>query len=410
MEIPRILLMGGSFWNYCVGELFLKELCQYLPPGHLARYVFPAEWAAAKDSPDEWMGFPLLKQPRMRVNSVLRFGPTVSAATSYSLHTSQREVYAPYLAHKGAAFGKKHGVNLLWAVLDSPLVIYTAYRVAKLLNIPMVVTVWDPPETFGVWQSQAKVTLQNLLSEFDKNMRMAIRHGVASENMADSYREKYGITPFVQIHGPHRDQWLQPRETSTDPTVFRIGFAGSIYADNTWAALMEAMHRCNWTLAGRKVVIRIASANLRWHTQREVNMEYIGFHPFPKVLHELNDCDACYLPYWFEKEFVESVRYCFPNKLATYLAARQPVIFHGPEDSSPTRFFKRFPIGVRCHSLEPEKIIEDLTPLAADPQMRTNAIKGGKQALEEEINEDVFRSRFEKLLGLQPGDLIKGYL
>ena len=408
MKIPRILLMGGTFRDNCVGELFFKELCRHLPPGHLARFAFPADWAVAKDRPDEWMGFPLLKQPRMRVDSVLRFGSTVSAATSYSLHAYQRQVYAPYLARKGAAFGKKHGVNLLWAALDNPLVIYTADRIAKLLKIPMVVTVWDPPETFAVWHNHDKVTLRNLLYEFDKNMLMAVRHGVASENMADAYGEKYGISPFVQIHGPSRNQWLQPRETPLDPSVFRIGFAGSIYADNTWAALMEALHRCDWTLAGRKVVIRIASANLRWNTQRKVNIEYRGFHPFPKVLHELNECDVCYAPYWFEKEFTYSVRYCFPNKIATYLAAGTPVIYHGPENSSPTRFFKRFPIGVRCHSQEPEKIIEDLTPLAGDMQVRARAIEGGKQALDEEINEDIFRSRFEKLLGLQPGDLIGG--
>jgi hypothetical protein len=82
-----------------------------------------------------------------------------------------------------------------------------------------------------------------------------------------------------------------------------------------------------------------------------------------------------------------------------YLAAGRPIVFHGPERSTPTRFLERWPVGVPCHSLDPRAIGDALTMAAA---MRVSRSGGGAipQVLRAELGLHVFRRRFAEFVGV----------
>ena len=86
--------------------------------------------------------------------------------------------------------------------------------------------------------------------------------------------------------------------------------------------------------------------------------------------------------------------------MPTGYAAGSPVFFHGPEDSSPTRFIGRHPVGVACASLESGAIIAALER-AADPVFQASARQAARRALEEELGLAVSRERFAQLMGVQ---------
>ena len=114
----------------------------------------------------------------------------------------------------------------------------------------------------------------------------------------------------------------------------------------------------------------------------------------------LSGCDVCYVPYWFDDAFRAGVELSFPNKMSLYLAAGRPVLFHGPERSTPTRFLERWPVGIACHSLDPRAIADALTVAATDADFHERAAAAIPQALRAELGLHVFRRRFAEFVGV----------
>jgi len=120
----------------------------------------------------------------------------------------------------------------------------------------------------------------------------------------------------------------------------------------------------------------------------------------------MSEADITYLPYWFDEAYRLSARMSFPSKLTTYLASGRPVLFHGPQYSSVTKFFYRFPVGICCHSLEESKIIECLHKFATDKNFYAESTKAIQTALDEELDLRIFLKRFAELLGIEESDLL----
>ena len=110
-------------------------------------------------------------------------------------------------------------------------------------------------------------------------------------------------------------------------------------------------------------------------------------------------CDFAYLPYWFDGDFRDSVRLCFPTKLGTYLSSGVPILYHGPRNSSPTQFLERYPAGVCCHSNARSEIIDALACFTRDPKRYQDMNAAGQVALDEALNYELFRLGFHQLLG-----------
>ena len=121
---------------------------------------------------------------------------------------------------------------------------------------------------------------------------------------------------------------------------------------------MGALTRQSWQIAGRPVIVRVLASGLDVRATGPARIEFLGWHSTTDAVAILSECDVCYVPYWFDAAFRAGVELSFPNKVSLYLATGRPVFFHGPRRSTPTRFLERWPVGLACHSLEPDEIAQ----------------------------------------------------
>lgn len=184
-----------------------------------------------------------------------------------------------------------------------------------------------------------------------------------------------------------------------------IGFAGNLYARDSWQAFLNALSSINWQLADRKITVWLIGRREPRDRKDKALVKYFIWRSLKKTIDLLAKTDITYLPYWFDKKHSFFARVCFPNKLSVYLAAGKPVFFHGIKDSSPACFFRQYPVGPCCHSLEKSEIIKSLRRFITDKKLYSSAVRAGQKALDEELNLSVFLGRFAKLVGIKENQL-----
>jgi len=404
MTVPRVLLLTGTPPGYSgVGGIFLKELCMSYPKDSICCCTLPRTRSNANDL--DWLPIEYFVRPRERGFELLgHFGQvSVLFVQQYMMLTRN-----PALVRHITRFGRQYDTEIVWSILNSPALIHLAHKVAATLSVPLVVTVWDPPERFAVDLRMDAFSKRLLLREFAKTLRAADRCAVASEEMHEEYKKRYGIESVVLIHGVHPKLHRPATKQLAKSDQFIIGVAGSLYAQPEFKALISALSSVGWRLVGRDVIVRVLGSVIPIHTSSldKVHIEYFGWRTLEETIDILSKVHITYLPYWFDKRYSMAVRLCFPNKLSTYLAAGKPVLFHGPEDSSPAHFFGKYPVGLCCHSLEKGPIIESLKRFITDAELYTLAAKAGQEALDKELNLNVFRQRFAALIGIKDDELL----
>ena len=404
MTVPRVLLLTHTLPGAlsAAGHI-LRDICLLYPSDSICCFcVTRPEWFSKCD-PD-WLPIAYARSPRE--HRIFIYGPHFMHISAFMFWNYQKLIYAPHLVRSAVQFGRRQGVEVVLAILNSPVQIEIAARVASKLGARLVTIVWDPPEFLSLGMGLDRFSHRNLLREFEKVLHTTVRCGVASEGMAAEYRQRYGVDPVVLIHGVHPNLIRQPAKEITSNEHFTIGFIGSLYAIDAWQALLAALSKVNWQIEGRKVIIRVLSTNMTFRSGRAMHIEYLGWHSLEETVGLMSQVDATYLPYWFDKSYSLSVRLCFPNKLATFLAAGRPVFFHGPEDSSPARFFRRFPAGLCCHSLEETEIINSLRRFITDTKFYAGAAQACQAACEQQLNRHIFRQRFAALMGISEDELL----
>ncbi len=324
----------------------------------------------------------------------------VRSAMVFMQHRYIRSFIAPRLVEQAVDFGRKQGAEVVLAVLNDPVIVYIATKVADGLNVPLITNVQDPPERFILDAHLDRMTARELMKRFAVALKSSLRVSTASEGMQETYRKRYGVDSVVLIHGLDRAQW-QPPGTRSSSGEFTIGFAGNLYCDREWMALLAALSSVAWSIDGRQVKIRVLAPHLNIRGDDTTRIEYLGWRPVDETVSLLAQTDLTYLPYWFDTDRELFVRQCFPNKLSTYLAAGRPVFYHGPPYASVSEFLRRYPAGIRCHSLDRNEIVQSLRAVIRSPQLYSEAVSAGQRALVEELNLEVFRDRVAKLLGTE---------
>jgi glycosyltransferase involved in cell wall biosynthesis len=300
-----------------------------------------------------------------------------------------------------ARFAERVKPDVLWVPLAGPTMINIASTVAARVQRPMLTTVWDAPDYAlpHYWSIDGNA-LDRLMARFGDAVRASVRCAVASPEMARAYETKYGTPCVPMIHGMPESQWMRPTGMRHPNEPFVIGYAGSLYARREWDALIAALSSVNWQIGGRAVIVRVLAASLDVRATGPARIEFLGWHSTTDALAILSQCDVCYVPYWFDDAFRAGVELSFPNKVSLYLAAGRPIFFHGPRDSTPTRFLSRWPVGVSSHSLDAGDVLRALTTAAKDDAFHDAAAVAIPNVLREELGLHVFRRRFAEFVGV----------
>lgn len=420
MSVPKVLLIAGVLPDAkSVGGIFLHDLCLHYPRNSLC--CFALNLSGNKSLPDElgWMPIVYASRPResicyaggvrhlseLRLQYLKKIILGIAPVINFFIWQRAKS-HIDDLIEQAVEFGRQKHIDLVWVALQSPILIYISRRIAHALGARLVSTVWDPPE---YWLPKSlyldRLSILFILREFAKTIKASERVGVASDNMKMEYEKKYGVEAVTMIHGITPDMRKLPSDSPINKDQFTIGFAGNMYAINEWKSLVSALSRVNWSIDGKKISILLIGRCESLIVGYEDHIKCVGWRSIGETINLLSSIDATYLPYWFDESYQIAVRQCFPNKLTTYLASGKPVLFHGPSDSSPALFLRQFPAGICCHSLKEKEIIECISRLSTDMRLYATSVSAGQNALDHELNIDVFLERFARLLRIDAKDL-----
>ena len=400
MAVPKILIVSPvAPVPEGVGGVYLRDLCLMYPADHLAFAILPGigngPWPRSLEHAAR---ITLDAVPERGFN---RWGRRVQQSTRALFDRYVDAQHLPRLIDQIAAFAADVQPDLVWVPLAGPTMINIAGSLPKRLGVPMITTVWDPPDyALPHYWGIRGTSLTRVMNRFADAVRGSIRTATASAEMKEEYERRYGTPCVPMIHGLPASEWIAPTGMRARGEPFVIGYAGSLYARREWDALIASLASVNWRIAGRETIVRVLASGLDMRVTGPARIEFLGWHSTSDAVRILSRCDVCYVPYWFDDAFRSGVELSFPNKVSLYLAAGRPIFFHGPENSTPTRFLERRPVGIACHSLEADSIANALGVAADDEAFHQRAAAAIPAALHEELGLHVFGQRFAEFIGV----------
>lgn len=393
MRLPKLMVLGSSLpgSQHGGGVVQADILSRYPRDRYVCFSVNPLE---KKRLPESLEGIPcciapMVPKPKLRG---ARFYLPWQRAFGFHLSSLLR-------IRQAVAFGRRHGVELVWAELQGDVVII-AQRVAEALRVPFLGTVWDDPESWLRDGGFDRFSRQLLQRRFREALKGARHLSTAGEAMQKAYEKEYGIQSVILRHG--FDRPASPPKTPRNANGISIGFVGNAYGPDAWQAFLAAAAKIN---AGGKLPRIKLSAFGPGVPYRcpGVEIEDRGWQPAEEMLAQIADTDFCYLPYWFDSVKRRHVELSFPNKFETYMAAGRPVFYHGPEYAGIADTIRQYGVGLCVPSLHQTDICNALERMILDRPLRESCCREALAAFEKEFNHDRMMENFAKLIGVDPG-------
>ncbi len=397
---PKLLLVSGTPpGSGDVGAINLRDLCRHYPAGHVCSFVVMAPSYPHVAEP-ELADLPTRFVTRRYETPHRAFSGKLGSAMAWA---SSRWAFLPYvrkLVKQAAELGREHQVDKVWQVLDSPTTIAMGAEVARALDVPLLTSVWDPPDYVLRQAGIDRLTRAHLLHKFGEALSHSERTSVVSETMQEDYGREHGANAVIVRHGLALDDRRGAATQPDSDTEFTMGYAGSLYAKDAWDALMTALSSVGWQLGERKVIVRTLGLTFRFTCQFKAHIEYLGWRSTSETAEILSACDVNYLPYPFQEGMRDVARYSFPSKLGMYAATGRPVFIHAPPYASTAKFFDHSPIGARCQSLDADEIVAALQELAADPERYARSAELAASVARTEFTQEHFLKCFADFVGV----------
>ncbi len=397
------MLTGTPPGTANVGEIILRDLSLHFGPGDIQCIaVVPPRYVSKSDAQLEGLSVEILPSVHVHAQrwSHAAWG-AIGSLLNY-LVGFRREVARLVDSIVGKAEAAKPDV--VFAVLNNPLMMSVGHRVARALDRPLVTLVWDPPDYLARASRFDRWSRRHLLREFRCSLAASRRVAVVSETMQQDYA---GITEApIQIlrHGMSMEL---PEETGSDAGMdareWVIGFAGSMYSDCAWGALLKALDQADWQIAGRPVRLKVLGARIALSSRTAAQVEFLGFRSPEQVQSILSQCHLNYMPQPFVPHLAELCRYAFPTKLTNYLATGRPVFVHAPREGALSRFFEANPIGARATTLDPGQILDALEALLGNEQAYRDACRQVRATAGSHFDVAVFHRAIDDLFETAKG-------
>jgi glycosyltransferase involved in cell wall biosynthesis len=374
--------------------LVLAELCRLVPRGRLSCFTILNPHLRVDYCSDlDWIPMKVVPKP----NEFGIFPPAwkqFGAIPAVVIENYRRWISASRLATKAARFSREQKVDVIWAVLQGQTVLRVTALLSRRLNKPIVTQVWDP---ISWWMRAHNVDWWNRRvahRQFQSVLRGSSACLTASWAMAEIYEEKFGVRciPMVASHDPRIA--AEPALWLRNEREIVIGMAGQFYADDEWSLLVDALARAGWQIGGRSVRLKI----LGMHEPKVYipdRMEFVGWKPQDEAIKILSkETDILYCPYPFTPAMEEVARLSFPSKLPLYFAAGRPVLFHGPDYSSPARYLDNRSAALICREMYMTSVYNDLQRLVEDGELYRRIVENSRRAFLEDFTDTRMRENF----------------
>lgn len=403
---PRLLVIGGSPpGSGCVAEIILRDICLIYPLSRIFCFA-TVDPSYRFESVPELASVQVCIQRTKHEHGYRAVGGPIGSLTAFITSSFPFRSHIKKLVREAVLFGRKHHVDKVWMILDTATTIAMGVDVALELGVPLLSNVWDPPESFLQQRRIDRFSRSRLIKRFGETLRLSEKVAVVSESMQQDYEQNYGANTIIMRYGILPVRQNGKTKLSCIDKDLVIGFAGGLYAYSAWSCLMEALTLNDWKLNGRNVIVRVMGARFYFKSKEKANIEYLGWRSTSETLKLLADCDVNYLPLPFEPSSYYLARYSFPTKFSTYAATGRPVFIHAPEYSSLHSFYKKYPVGIYCNSLEPSEVIAGFEKLVSNEEYYDQMANKTIEVANSEFSLENFQKQFAEFVGLDRNTIL----
>jgi glycosyltransferase involved in cell wall biosynthesis len=377
--------------------LVLDQLCRFLPRGSIACFAVVNPGLQATLTADlDWI--PIAYTRKRNENAFVRLPGLFGFPFRFLFETLRRTIVVPRLTKQAVDFGRKQGVTAVWVVLQGQTVVQMAAEVAQRLGVPLYTQVWDPLIWWLVANHIDRFNRRKALADFDKALRSSRACAAASWAMADHYQRRYDTysTPVISSHSPAIAAYPELGDFPGDEIV--IGMAGQFYAGQEWLQLVRALNMAGWQVDGHNVSVLVLGPSEPPGEAPLKKISYLGWHSQADAIQILAKCHILYCPYPFAQNMAEVVELSFPSKVALYLAAGRPVLFHGPQSASPAISLESCGAGEIVDDVHAAAIYNGLWRLVADPIHYQELGKKAQAAFLRDFTTTAMRENFGRFL------------
>lgn len=327
-----------------------------------------------------------------------RFMRTFSAAAAFAGEKIVEAAIVPSLIRKAVKFGRQQKVDRVWAVLEGQTTIRIAEAVARKLGVPLYTHVWDPFSWWAKAHGVDRFNARHVQSLFDRAIAGSRGVATASWPMAELYKQRFGVAAVPVIASHHRSLAQSPEMELSQAGPLVIGMAGQFYAANEWLELLKALRAAGWQVAGRKVRVVVLGPQQPPGTP-DPNVSFLGWKSQKDAAFILSQCDILYCPYPFDPGMREVSQYSFPSKLVLYLLASRPIVFHGPDYSSPAKYIRGRGCGLVADGLHATSVYNELERLLSSPQSYAEMAANARAAFMADFTLESMDRAFNAFIG-----------
>lgn len=382
--------------------LVLSALVRFVPKDSICFYIVSNPSVEIELNP-EFANIPI--KIKTKPNENWNFLPQrrslrkLSRLATFTIETITEHYLVNSRISDAIEFGKSQGVDRVWAVLQGQTTIRMAEAVARGLEVPLHTHVWDPFSWWADAHALDRVTRKKVQSIFDKAVRASHFVATASEPMAELYSSKFGINTVPIIASHKLELAKSPQTTLYNDNGLLIGMAGQFYASAEWGCLLNMFDCAGWKIGDKKVKVVVMGPQKPPGIYSNSNVKYLGWKSQQDAAAILSLCDILYCPYPFDSKLKEVSSLSFPSKLVLYLAAGRPIVFHGPEYASPTRYIKERQCGMAVCSLLPTVLYNAFERLVKEEKSYITFSQNSQEAFKTDFTLKSMRECFSRFIG-----------
>lgn len=343
--------------------ILLENMLRHIPEGSVVCYTVLHRDLNPK------LAYNLKEMPIKIVRKPLEnwgYGKFGSPLLSFLMELFTSILQIPRIVDDIVNFGILHGVDRVWVTLQGQTMIRLALPVAQKLKIPLYSQVYDSPDWWMRANKVNPIISNNVIDLFGRTLKESKNCALASWAMVEYYNSIYMSRGIPMVSCFNISLAKPPAKKYSSKKEFIICMAGQLYAGQEWNSLLQALDHLNWTINGKPVKVRYMGEWLSLSGKEPRQIEYLGWRSVEEIIEIASTSDICYCPYWFEPAFGLEARLSFPSKLPLYFASGRPVLFHGPEYSSPAKYIQLYEAAYVFNSLDPAIIGEKLIEIASD--------------------------------------------
>jgi len=256
----------------------------------------------------------------------------------------------PKIAKTISDFGKAERVDIVFSLIQGQTLTRLTRKVSKGIGIPYVAQCWDPLEWWLRDYGFDKISSMINMLEFAEVAKHARKFASMSWGMSNVFEREYSAKCVTNV--PGLEAGRVQTKSKEKKNIFKIAFAGQLYATEEFDVLIKALDQMDWQLNEKKIQLELFGKTFDEKYVQHKNIKINGYLNQEELLHELASADLLYCPYWFDKKFEKACRISFPSKLTSYLKTAKPILMHAPHYASPRILLEEYKAAYICESLD----------------------------------------------------------